>query len=67
MLYVALGLLFINAWSLALVAKYYIRWKTDRARMAEYQAKYHNIAQELADVKAKLPNRDGKGRFIKRN
>lgn len=67
MLYIALALLFINTVLLTLVANYYIRWKSDRARMAEYQAKYHNVAQELADVKAKLPNRDRKGRFIKHN
>jgi hypothetical protein len=66
MLYVALVLLFINTGLLTLVAHYYIRWKSDRARMAEYQAKYHNVSQELADVKAKMPNRDSKGRFVKR-
>ena len=66
MLYVALALLFINTWLLTLVVHYYIRWKSDRARMAEYQAKYYNVSQELADVKAKMPNRDSKGRFVKR-
>lgn len=66
MLYVALGLLFINAWLLVLVTKYYICWKTDRARMAEYQAKYHNVAQELAELKARVPKRDSKGRYCKK-
>ena len=67
MLYIALALLFLNAGLFSLVTHYYILWKSDRARMAEYQAKYHNVSQELEDVKAKMPNRDGKGRFVKRN
>lgn len=66
MIWVALALLFINAALLALTTHYYIRWKSDRAKMAEYQAKYHNVSQELEDIKARIPNRDSKGRFCER-
>lgn len=65
MLYVALVLLLFNIVLLTLVVNYCIRWKSDRVRMTEYQTKYHNVVQELADIKAKLPNRDNKGRFVK--
>ena len=51
MLYVALALLFISTILLSLVTHYYIRWKSDRAKMAEYQAKYHNVSQELEELK----------------
>ena len=63
MLYVALALLFINTILLSSVVHYYIRWKSDRAKMAEYQAKYHNVSQELEELKARVPKRDSKGRF----
>lgn len=63
MIWVALALLFINAVLLTLTTHYYIRWKSDRAKMAEYQTKYHNVAQELEELKARIPKRDSKGRF----
>lgn len=66
MLYVALALLFISTILLSLVTHYYIRWKSDRAKMAEYQAKYHNVSQELEELKARIPNRDSNGRFCKK-
>lgn len=67
MLYVALALLFINTILLSSVVHYYyIRWKSDRAKMAEYQAKYHNVSQELEELKARVPKRDSKGRYCKK-
>lgn len=66
MLYVALALLFISTILLSLVTHYYIRWKSDRAKMAEYQAKYHNVSQELEELKARMPNRYSKGRYCKK-